>query len=57
MYRRLIEKCLEIVFKSQAIECGAGKPKRSAKAIFLNPFFVFSFISIGKTHLIPPILV
>lgn len=34
-----MEKLLDVVFKTQASECAAAKPKRSTKAVFFNPFF------------------
>lgn len=57
MDSRFIEKWLDVVFETQATECAAGKHKRSAKALFRNPFFIFLFMSIAKMHPTQPILV
>lgn len=31
---RLIEKRLDVVFTTQAIECGSGRPERPAEVVF-----------------------
>lgn len=52
-----MEKLLDVVYKTQTIEGAAAKPKRTTKADFLNPFFIFLFISVAKMYLILPIIV